>query len=263
MPNPFPGMNPFLEEPDLWPTVHGGLISLLWMDLNRNLPRGYVASIEERVYLIEPPTARYPDVQVTRRKRKRPRDAGVATAVLEADPAIDIHFPATDFRESFVEIHLARKPGMLVSVIEILSPTNKNPGRGRDLYLEKQQEMLASTAHFVEIDLLRAGRHTVAVPAERLQSDGFEYLVCLHRGGWQNRFNVWPASLRSRLPRFTVPLAGNDPDLTVDLQCIVNECYIAGRFDERLVYEVCPPPLSKRDKKWVDDVVRKAGLKGS
>ncbi len=261
MPNPFPGMNPILEEPDLWPTVHGGLISLLWMDLNRNLPRGYVASIEERVYLIEPPSTRYPDVQVTRRKRKKPRENGVAVAVLEADPAIDIHFPATDFRETFIEIHLARKPGTLVCVIEILSPTNKNAGRGRDLYVEKQEEMLASTAHFVEIDLLRAGRHTVAVPAERLQSGGFEYLVCQHRGGWHNRFHDWPTSLRNRLPRFTVPLAGDDQDLTVDLQNIVNECYIAGRFDDRLDYETCPPPMSKSNVKWVHDVVRKAGLK--
>ena len=261
MPNPFPGMNPFLEEPDLWPTVHSGLISLLWMDLNRNLPRGYVAAIEERVYLIEPPSTRYPDVQVARRKRRKPSEGRGLVTVLEADPAIEINFPATEFRESFIEIHLARKPGTLVSVIEILSPTNKNTGPGRDLYLEKQAEMLGSTAHFVEIDLLRAGRHTVAVPENRMQPGRFEYLVCVHRGGWQNRFHVGPTPLRNRLPRFAVPLVGNDSDLTVDLQAIVNECHNAGRFDERLEYERCPSPLSKRDAKWVDEIVRKAGLK--
>ncbi|MEH2128789.1 DUF4058 family protein [Nostoc sp.] len=26
MPYPFPGMNPYLEEPELWPGVHGRLI---------------------------------------------------------------------------------------------------------------------------------------------------------------------------------------------------------------------------------------------
>jgi hypothetical protein len=264
MANPFPGMNPFLEEPAIWPTVHQGLISLIWMDLNRKLPPGYVANVEERVFLIEPPTSRYPDVHVVKQRRTRPhRDAGaLATLATEADPAMEIEFPLAEFREPFIEIHLARKPGSLIAVLEVLSPTNKNPGDGRDQYLEKQEELLGSTAHFLEIDLLRAGHHSVSVPHERVDEVDWDYLICLHKGGWRNKYHVWPIPLPKRLPRITVPLAGSDPDVVLDLQSLVNQCYDAGRFDERLDYHgKCPPPLSKKNTKWIEDLLRKKKLR--
>jgi hypothetical protein len=264
MPNPFPGMNPYLEEPAIWPTVHSGLISLLWIDLNRHLPPGYVANVEERVFLVEPPTSRYPDVNVERHARPRPPNGNgrAAVAVLDADPAVEIEFPPAEFREPFIEIHLTRKPGTLVAVLEILSPTNKNPGAGRDLYLEKQQELLGSKTHLIEIDLLRAGGHTVAIPRDRLDENGWDYLVCLHKGGWRNKFHVWPVSLAKRLPRFSVPLAGADPDVVLDLQALVDQCYDAGRFGDRLDYRSeCPATLSRKNAKWANELLRKKKLR--
>jgi Protein of unknown function (DUF4058) len=264
MPSPFPGMDPFLEEPDWWPTVHHELISLLWTELNRRMPKGYVATIEERVFLVEPPQIRYPDVQVVKRRRKREQSAGrmPAVAVLDADPAVDIEFPPAEFRETFVEIHVPRNPGKAIAVIEVLSPTNKNPGDGRDLYLEKQEELRGSKTHMIEIDLLRAGRHTVMVPRERLDDNGWAYLVCLHKGGWGNKFRVWPTALPDRLPRFEIPLSGNDADIVIDLQALVDQCYEAGRFDERINYHGhCPPPLSKKSAKWIDELLRKQKLR--
>lgn len=50
MPNPFPGMNPYLESPTYWPTVHAALIHDIWADLGARLPQGYRVSIEERIY---------------------------------------------------------------------------------------------------------------------------------------------------------------------------------------------------------------------
>lgn len=264
MPNPFPGMDPFMEEPAIWPTVHQGLISLLWTDLNRQLPSGYVASVEERVFLIESPSIRYPDVHIAKNPRKQTQNgsATAAVAMLEADPAVEIEFPASEFREPFVEIHLGRKPGTLVAVLEVLSPTNKNPGEGRDLYLEKQEELLCSTTHLIEIDLLRAGRHTVAMPQDRLDENGWDYLVCLHKGGWRNKYRVWPVPLLKRLPRIAVPLAGKDADVVVDIQALLNQCYDVGRFADRLDYRAeCPPPVSKRSAKWIDDLLHKKKLR--
>ncbi|MBI2804425.1 MAG: DUF4058 family protein [Planctomycetes bacterium] len=260
MPSPFPGMDPFLEEPAIWPTVHQGLISLAWMELNRHLPHGYVATIEERVFLIEPPRTRYPDVHVVKHPRQTARigSGAAAVAVLDADPALDIEFPPAEFREPFIEIHLARKPGTLIAVLEVLSPTNKKPGEGRDLYLEKQEELRTSKTHLIEIDLLRAGQHTVMVPRDRLDENGWDYLICLHKGGWRNKFRVWPRALPERLPRFEIPLAGTDVDVIMDLQALVDQCYDAGRFDERIDYRgQCPPPLTKKNAKWIDELLRK------
>ena len=46
----------------------------------------------------------------------------------------------------------------LVTVIEILSPTNKIRGsRGRASFMAKRHTILNSEVHRVEIDLLRAG----------------------------------------------------------------------------------------------------------
>jgi hypothetical protein len=263
MANPFPGMNPYLEEPAIWPSVHHGLISLLWMELNRRLPRGYVATVEERVFLVEPPRSRYPDVHVMKNRRRRGRaESASAIATIDADPAVEIEFPLAEFREPFVEIHLARKPGTLIAVLEVLSPTNKNRGEGRDQYLEKQDELLGSSTHLVEIDLLRAGQHTVAVPLDRVEAAGWQYLVCLHKGGWRNKFDVWPTPLPHRLPRIRVPLSGNDADIVLDLQAILNECHDVGRFDERLDYRNdCASPLSKKHAKWVDELLRKKKLR--
>ena len=264
MSSPFPGMDPFLEEPAIWPSVHNRLITYVADLLNSKLPSGYVATIEERVFLVEPPTSRYPDVYVAKNPRKRTRmEAGTAAvALMDADPALEIEFPPTEIRESFVEIHLARKPGSLVAVLEVLSPTNKNPGNGRELYLEKQEELLGSKTHLIEIDLLRAGQYTVAVPPDGVDEADWDYLVCLHKGGWPSRFRVWPVPLAKRLPRIAIPLAGDDADVVVDLQSLLDQCYDAGRFADRLDYRAdCPPPLSKKNAKWVEELLRKKKLR--
>jgi hypothetical protein len=182
--------------------------------------------------------------------------------VIEADPALEIEFPPAEFRESFIEIHLARKPGSLVAVLEVLSPTNKNAGEGRDLYLEKQQQLLTSKSHLIEIDLLRAGQHTVAVPRDRIEDTDWDYIVCLHKGGWQNKFRVWPVPLPRRLPSFAVPLAGDDRDVVLDLQALLDQCYQYGRFADRLDYRAaCPPPLKRKTARWVDELLRKKKLR--
>ena len=43
----------------------------------------------------------------------------------------------------------------VVTVIELLSPSNKRAGDDRESYLAKRRELLRSPAHLVEIDLLR------------------------------------------------------------------------------------------------------------
>ncbi|HZZ79271.1 MAG TPA: DUF4058 family protein [Gemmataceae bacterium] len=90
MPSPFPGMDPFLEEPAIWPTIHPGLISFLWMELNHHLPAGYVATV------VEPPTSRHPDGHVSKHAHKGKKTNGTV-AVIEGDPSLEIEFPPRIF----------------------------------------------------------------------------------------------------------------------------------------------------------------------
>ena len=183
------------------------------------------------------------------------------TAILEADPPLEIEYWAEEVREPFIEIRMGPEPGKLVTVIELLSPANKAPGKGRRLYLRKQARVLRSTTHLVEIDLLRAGAHTVAVQRNGLPENGWDYVTCLHRGGSHTKFDCWPISLQERLPRVGVPLLGDDADVIVDLQAVVNDC-CESATGRRVDYaQECPPPVSKKNAKWVDDLLRKKKLR--
>jgi Protein of unknown function (DUF4058) len=109
MASPFPGMNPYLESPDLWTEVHHRLISAIAAAIEPNLPPNYRVAIEKRVYSQTPDDSvlvGIPDVAVLSRR------AGMElpTAILVAEPqvesrAITITLPMPEeVRESYLEI---------------------------------------------------------------------------------------------------------------------------------------------------------------
>jgi hypothetical protein len=266
MENPFPGMNPYLEDPALWGDVHHTLISAIRRQLNRALPKGYVALIEERIYLEnEDALKQYiPDVTVGR-PRTPPQERHASTAL--ADAPIRIEIQSDPLREPFIQVFsLRNKERRLVAVIEVLSPSNKTPNaEGRRLYLQKQRELLRSSVHLMEIDLLRYGQHTVFVPLEvlkRVRSD-WDYLVALHRAGWGGATaEVWFVSLTERLPRVVLPLLEGDPEVVIDLQAALNEVYQEGQYHSLLNYEANPPgTLSDEQMAWVRTLLREKNVR--
>ena len=50
MPSLFPGMNPYLENPELWPEVHHWILTLLAESLIQQLRPKYRVAVEKRVY---------------------------------------------------------------------------------------------------------------------------------------------------------------------------------------------------------------------
>src|SRR4051794_14564420 len=52
MPGPFPGMDPYLEDPSVWEEFHHVLITEAMYQLSDRLPDGYIAKIQERVKLV-------------------------------------------------------------------------------------------------------------------------------------------------------------------------------------------------------------------
>ncbi len=253
----FPGMDPYLENPHVWHGFHNAFVVYLTEALQPALGPRYIAAVEVRIYLERPGRDAIPDVAV-RRTRRRDRDRPGGVAVIEADAPRRVQVPSLEIHESYATI-LDRSSGLrVVAVIEVVSPSNKYAGPGRDSYLAKQAEVLASDVHLIEIDLLRTGPHVLAVPEHAARAEGpYATLVCVNRAEpLRDVYELYPRCLRERLPRIGVPLADGDPDVVVDIQTVLAKSYDAGRYAERIDYRSpCKPALDPADQAWADGVI--------
>ena len=284
MPSPFPGMDPFLEDPYIFPDVHQALATFLRDLLNRRLPNPYYARVELRpeVGIIDeddeqgPAKRIVPDVLVLRQPQHPGRgdSGGVALAEpraivgarTEVSAWVELErLPHAKFRHAFVEIRDSQRSHKLVTLVEILSPSSKRRGPDREAYQAKQREVLESDASLIEIDLLRAGRRIL--PNAHLE-DGIRVLRCpyvvLVSRAWDREnlslgYIVFPIGQRDPLPCIPVPLKQGEAELPLDLQFIFNEVYDGGPYRRGAVDYAVPtqPPLSEEDATWA------AGLAGS
>ena len=136
-----------------------------------------------------------------------------------------------------------------MTVIEVLSPTNKCPGSaGRVQYLEKRHEILSSPTHLVEIDLLRQGKTVFT----RDPLPPHHYSVHVSRAEDRPDGKLWPILLSQRLPIIGIPLKPGDADAKLDLQAILAAEYDAGSYDLVIDYGVAAvPPMAGEWGEWV------------
>ncbi len=269
MPSPFPGMDPFLEHPAIFPGVHDRLITYLSEALQASLPAPYYAEINERLWVDASERPIGPDVDVLRGDQPKPAgdvgNGGVAVATDVAQPIL-ITVPLEERRETYLEIRSPLQGGeRVVATIEVLSLSNKTPGpKGRELYLQKQREVIDSDSHLVEIDLLRGGTHTSAVPLDLLRQKAppYDYHVCVHAFDKFATFAVYTIRLADRLPAVAVPLLPGDGAVEVDLQAVFDRCYDTGPYRRRVRYEAARlvPPLRAEQLEWVMGILRRKGL---
>lgn len=261
----FPGMDPYLEAKLIWPGFHNALVVYIRDQLRPQLHPRYIAAVEDRIFLEEPPRAMIPDVWIREQSSKWSGggtallEAPVETEALDADDPMLIELTDSEVHQSFIEI-LDRQSGQrVVTVIEVLSPTNKSPGVGREAYLAKQKDVWNSPVHLVEIDLLRGGGHTVLVPDDdvRFRRD-YDYLVSVNRATRsRRRFETYPRLVTERLPRISIPLADGDRDVVLDVQAVVAQTYEAGSYQARLHYDQpCVPPLRAEAQAWAAELIR-------
>lgn len=251
MTTPFPGMDPYLEHPVLWESVHARLVPTLANQLQPQLDPRYVTSIEERVF-VEGPQRRTPDLWV----QKVPGDGGaLAATATRGDTAIVLAVDELEVHQRRVEILDLYNDMRLVAVIELVSPTNKVAGPGRKSYVKKQQELLERDCHLIEIDLHRRGRHVLSVPRWRVQElRPYDYLACVNRWPRRNLYELYPRRLRERLPKINIPLVHPDPDVVLDVQAALEQVYWDGRYMWRVRYhEPCVPRLRPAAQRWADE----------
>lgn len=260
MPSPFPGMDPYLESPSIWPELHHKLIDGLQDELQPLLRPRYRAYIGERLIIEEPPPRLYyPDVSIHR--PSVPPEGGrpsEQTSTLVADEPVLVRYQVEPLRQGFIEIR-TRRGGQVVTVIEVLSPTNKAPGESRRQYLDKQESYLEAAINLVEIDLLRSGLHTLAAPPYCLAGLEGDYWVCVYRASQPGQFEIYPIPLRSRLPRVKVPLLPDDADVVLDLPAVFTRCYDRADYGSEIRYSDPPdPPLKPDQAVWAAALLQAA-----
>lgn len=105
MPSPFPGMDPYLEDPEFFPGLRTSLVFCIAELLQARLPEPYYSDIRLRTWYV----------------------------------------PHDEMNEGFVEIRMVEGEQRLVTSIEVLSLSTKTPdSEGRQLYLKSQQKLLAA-----------------------------------------------------------------------------------------------------------------------
>jgi hypothetical protein len=267
--NPFPGMNPFLEHS--WGGVHTALLVRIQDVLAEKLPLGLLARPEEGVMLEIDDDDEWNDGSPSRYrvdlgiseewKQGLPpvwRPDGEKEAVL-AEPLV---IERVDEPETQRWLEIRESGGRLVTIIEVLSPTNK--GSKHEAYRERRRRFQSSGVNVVEIDLLRAGGHAVAAQDYACRwKDGTvpDYLVCVWRAVRPKKFEVYRWRLRERLPCFRVPLRPADPDVALDLQPLIDTIHRTGRYYMLDYAKSLTPELSAEDKAWVTDQLKAAGLR--
>ncbi|MBA4065512.1 MAG: hypothetical protein C0501_17710 [Isosphaera sp.] len=249
MPSPFPGMNPYLERPDVWNDFHDSFIPAAREALVPHLLPRYYVRIEEHLFIHEPPAKKWfplgrPDLSV--HPAAGAPAAGVGAAVV-APASVGMPVIVEEERLPYLEIR-DRDRNEAVTVVELLSPANKATGPHRN-HLAKVRRILSSRTNFVEVDLLRADPK---MPWDQLPACDYYALVSRHarRASGDPRADLWPLHLRDPLPSIPIPLRPGEPEPSLDLQALLHRVYDAAGY-AMFLYQADPdPPLSGADAVW-------------
>lgn len=243
-------MDPYLENPALWPDVHNSLVAALRETLAPKLAPRYYIALEQRVYRLGPDDLVFvgrPDASVRSQRTLRE-----TAPPYESPGVIEVTVPMTDeVEESFLEVRTAAH-GDVVTVLELLSPINKL-GAGRQEYLQKRDHIFKTRTHLVEIDLLRAGQ---PMPVISL-AEPSDYRILVSRGSQRPRVQPYTFSVRQPIPDIPLPLLPDDVEPMVELNAILHSLYERVRFDLTVDYvQPATPPLSEADAEWARTVIQ-------
>lgn len=259
MPTPFPGMDPYLENHELWPDVHQRLIVALADYLVPRLRPRYYVSVEQRTYRAGLTGLTFigrPDVSVV----ASPRPAYQAERAAQTAPmgVVTVELPVPDIvRETYLEVR-AVQGGEVVTVLEILSPANKQPGEGRAQYERKREAVLDGLTHLIEIDLLRGG-----LPMTMFgNGHGAHYRILVSREWRRPQADLLPFTVRQPIPDFPLPLRRGEEEPVVPLNMLLHELYDRAGYDLRINYRAeAEPPLEGDDAAWADTLLREKGAR--
>ncbi|MGO9470147.1 MAG: DUF4058 family protein [Isosphaeraceae bacterium] len=247
MPSPFPGMNPWLEQEALWLDFHTKFLVAINELLVSQVRPKYIVLVEQEIYVHEVAESRLMGRADLSLARTEGENGGAGTAVLQAPTEIQLTAQDVE-RVPYLEIR-DRFGRDLVTVLEMLSPSNKR-GDDRRQYLAKRNQLLESSSHLIEIDLLRGGR-----PMPDANRPDCAYSVLVSRTEDRPRCGFWPIGLKQRLPEIPIPLRQHDGDARVDLQEVLNRVYDVFGYEDFVYLGTPSPSLSPEDARWAQCVL--------
>ena len=254
MPSPFPGMDPFIES-QKWEDFHHSAISVMRELIAPQVADRYIVNVQERVYLQEiagDERLIIPDASViaTEQPWLPPTASSEAGATVLAP--VECLLPKSEpHKEGFLEIR-AVEDGRLVTVIELLSPSNKQRGTmGARKYLAKRKALLQTTANLVEIDLLRGGR---SLPMASPLPPG-DYFVLVSRGQSRPKSSVYGWRMPERMPTVPIPLSPGRNEPPLDLQNVLDLVYDRALYRLSMKYNLpLDPPTSAGEDWWLKTI---------
>ncbi|RRR78184.1 MAG: DUF4058 family protein [Candidatus Viridilinea halotolerans] len=253
MENPFPGMDPYLEAPNMWPDVHHHVMVAVRDQLQAQLSTAYSVGLAPYTALenIAIAAVRKTDVDAEMAEHDPPKTKR-APLVLPTMMVVPVEYAR-------IEIRMVRSH-TLVTVIELLSPANKRPSfDGAHVYEQKRQEIFCSTANLLEIDLLRAGQRPQMIG----ELPDAPYFIFLSRMQRRPNVEIWPLALREPIAPIPVPLRFPDTPVVLDLGKAIHKTYAQAHYNLDINYHKPPPApaFSPTDATWIADRLRAKGFR--
>lgn len=196
-------------------------------------------------------------LSVKQEQKSNVSKTAIATLPTETEnKAITVTLPLPlEIKEGYLEIREI-STGKVITVIEILSPTNKKTKEGRRSYLDKREKILQSDTNLVEIDLIRTGEKMPIVT--RVYDT--DYRILTVRSYRFPSAQLFAFSVKETIPNFSIPLQKGEEEIELNLQHLLLGIYERARFDLTLDYNIPPvPDLLTEDREWMDILLKEQG----
>lgn len=258
--NPFPGINPWMQH--RWTDVHSTLITYIRDALAQTLSAEFRVSSEEAVNVVggaEDGQRYYTDVGI--------RDVAKKFAPLtweleeQGDVAVAEPMVVEKMHPTARWVEISDRAGRLITVIEVLSPSNK--AAGLEEYRAKINKLSNAGVSVVEIDLIRGGKHAVAVSESDLPDSKEERsIICVSRDKTPQRIicEVYLTPITRPLPGIRIPLRHGDTDAALAIQPLMDRCYAMGRYWQTDYHTAADPPLAQELSPWALEKLQAAGF---
>ena len=296
MPIPFPGMNPYLEHPDLWPIVHQRLIKFLADTLTHQLSPVYQVKVCERNYQVSgedslvvgspgfswransEPIPINANTHLPTRARadyvERPERPAFSQSTAPASQASNS--VASDLRQTAPQPGRKRPISVLVPVpqkiyetyLEVINAAGevvtvvealspKKKRPGRGRGLyERQRETIFGSASHFVEIDLLRGWEPPAIYGP---DEAGDYRVLISRSEQRPRAQLYTWNVMEPIPEFSLPLSGAE-ELPLLLKPIVDRA--CDRTDLLVNYQQPPlPPLRFEESLWLEDFLQEVGMR--